>query len=66
MRKIDSYIPERRRNTEPRTKPVSVRMEPEFISAIDTMAAKYNTSRRGMIQALVTREAEALKLKGFD
>lgn len=62
MRKLTSFIPERTRRVEPKTKVVSMRLDPHLIDVIDKMAEDYGTSRRGLLQALVTREAVANNL----
>lgn len=59
MRKLSAFIPERTRSTEPRTRPISIRLEPHLIGQLDTLAAELGTSRRGVIQAMIERETEA-------
>jgi hypothetical protein len=62
MRKLTNFIPERTRSTEPKTKPVGIRLHPEYIEVLDKMATEFDTSRRGVIQAMVEREAIAMGL----
>lgn len=62
MRKLASFIPERIRNPEPKTKPIAIRMPPEIIKVLDVMAEEFDTSRRGVVQAMIEREAIAMGL----
>lgn len=62
MRKLAAFIPERTRATEPRTRPISVRLEPELVTSLDALAAMYGTSRRGLIQAMIERESATTKV----
>lgn len=59
MRKLSAFIPERTRATEPKTRPISVRLEHAIVDDLDMLAEIHGTTRRGVIQALVVREAEA-------
>jgi hypothetical protein len=62
MRKLTAFIPERTRSTEPKTKPIAIRLPPEFIKVLDAMADEYDTSRRGVVQAMGQREGIAMGL----
>lgn len=62
MRKLTKFIPDKTRSGAPKSKPVSVRLDPLYIKALDKISAEYGTSRRGVVQAMIEREAIAMKI----